>query len=104
MIRQPDFTTEEVAYRALETVQKKKPHPLLDEVTFGTMEDGLAVQMLHIGPYDDEPRTFEVMKDFIENNNLEVATMKHREIYLSDARKTEPANLKTVLRYRVKPK
>ena len=104
MIRQPDFTTEEVAYRALETVRKKKPHPLLDEVTFGTMEDGLAVQMLHVGPYDDEPRTFEVMKDFIENNNLEVATMKHREIYLSDARKTEPANLKTVLRYRVKPK
>ena len=104
MIRQPDFTTEEVAYRALETVQKKKPHPLLDEVTFGTMEDGLAVQMLHVGPYDDEPRTFEVMKDFIEKNNLEVASMKHREIYLSDARKTEQAKLKTVLRYRVKPK
>lgn len=104
MIRQPDFTTEEVAYRALETVRKKKPHPLLDEVTFGTMEDGLAVQMLHVGPYDDEPRTFEVMKDFIEKNNLEVASMKHREIYLSDARKTEQAKLKTVLRYRVKPK
>jgi hypothetical protein len=103
MIRQPDFTTKEVADRALETVRKKKPHPLLDEVTFGTMEDGLAVQMLHVGPYDDEPGTFEAMKDFIKKNNLEIVSLKHREIYLSDARKTEPAKLKTVLRYRVKP-
>jgi hypothetical protein len=44
------------------------------------------------------------MKDFIKKNNLEIVTLKHREIYLSDARKTEPAKLKTVLRYRVKPK
>jgi hypothetical protein len=104
MIRQPDFTTKEVADRAFETVRKKKPHPLLEEVTFGTMEDGLAVQMLHVGPYDDEPRTFEAMKDFIKKNNLEIVSLKHREIYLSDARKTEPAKLKTVLRHSVKPK
>lgn len=44
------------------------------------------------------------MKDFIKKSNLEIVSLKHREIYLSDARKTEPAKLKTVLRYRVKPK
>ncbi|SCG82775.1 hypothetical protein DW1_1202 [Proteiniborus sp. DW1] len=102
MIRQPDFVTDEVVERAFENVRKKKPHPLLDEVTFGTMEDGLSVQILHVGPYDDEPQTFEKMKEFISNNNLEIVTLKHREIYLSDARRVEPAKLKTVLRYRVK--
>jgi len=103
MIRQPDFTTREVTDRAFEVVRKKKPHSLLDEVVYGTMEDGLAVQMLHVGPYDDEPSTFEAMKDFIKNNNLEVASLKHREIYLSDARKVEPEKLKTVLRWKVRP-
>lgn len=104
MIRQPDFVTKEVVERAFESVRKKKPNPLLDEVTFGTMEDGLSVQILHVGPFDDEPRSFEKMKEFIVNNNLEIVTLKHREIYLSDMRKVEPAKLKTVLRYRVKTK
>lgn len=101
MIRQPEFVTQEVAERAFEHVRKKKPHPLLEDVTFGTMEDGLSVQMMHIGSYDDEPRTFEQMKKFINENNLEIATLAHREIYISDARKTDPSKLKTVLRYRV---
>jgi len=59
------------------------------------------VQMLHIGFYDDEPQSFEKMKEFIRENNLELRTMVHREIYLSNARKVEPAKLKTVLRYMV---
>ncbi|MGE4272236.1 MAG: GyrI-like domain-containing protein [Desulfitobacterium sp.] len=104
MIRQPDFVTKEVVERALESVRKKKPHPLLDEVVFGTTEEGLSIQMLHVGSYDDEPRSFELMKEFIENNNLERTTLLHKEIYLTDARKVEPGKLKTVLRYWVKPK
>jgi hypothetical protein len=104
MIRQPDFVTEEVVARAFEHVRKKKPHLLLNEVRFGILEDGLSVQILHIGPYDDEPRSFAKMKEFINNNNLEIITLRHREIYISDVRKTEPARLKTVLRYRVKYK
>ena len=102
MIRQPDFVTEEVVDRAFERVRKKKPNPLLEEVSFGTIEDGLSVQMLHIGPYDDEPQSFEKMKEFIEENQLEIKTLRHREIYLSDARKVEPAKLKTILRYMVR--
>jgi len=104
MIRQPDFVTEEVVERAFEMVKKKNPHPLLDEVTFGEMEDGLSVQMLHIGPYDDEVESFNKMKQFISANNLEILTLKHREIYISDARKVDPSKLKTVLRYRVRTK
>lgn len=74
---------------------------MLDDVIFGTMEDGLSVQMMHIGPYDDEPKSFEKMKKFVKENNLEIATLRHREIYISDARKCEKSKLKTVLRYMV---
>ncbi|MCC5910882.1 MAG: GyrI-like domain-containing protein [Clostridiaceae bacterium] len=102
MIRQPDFVTKEIVDRAFESVRKKKPHPLLDEVSFDTIEEGLSVQMLHIGSYDDEPQSFKKMKEFIAENHLEITTLRHREIYLSDARKVEPAKLKTVLRYMVK--
>jgi hypothetical protein len=101
MIRQPDFVTQHVVNRAFEIVGKKKNPPVLDNVTFETMEDGLSVQMMHMGSYDDEPKSFAKMKRFIEENNLKVSNKRHREIYLSDARKTEKAKLKTVLRYRV---
>lgn len=103
MIRQPDFVTQKVVNKAFENVRKKKPHLLLDDVTFETMEDGLSVQIMHIGSYDDEPQSFEQMKKFIKENNFERTTLKHREIYLSDARKTEKSKLKTVLRYMVAP-
>jgi hypothetical protein len=104
MIRQPDFVTEEVVSKAFENVRKKKPNPLIDEVTFETMEDGLSVQMMHIGAYDDEPQSFEQMKKFIKENDLEITTLVHREIYISDTRRTEKSKLKTVLRYRVHQK
>lgn len=102
MIRQPDFVTQEVFDKAFENVRKKKNHPLLDTVTFETMEDGLSVQMMHVGSYDDEPQSFEQMKKFIKENDLEIVTLRHREIYISDARKTEKSKLKTVLRYMVR--
>lgn len=102
MIRQPDFVTQEVFDKAFENVRKKKNHPLLDDVTFETMEDGLSVQVMHVGSYDDEPQSFEKMKKFIKENDLEIVTLRHREIYISDARKTEKSKLKTVLRYMVR--
>lgn len=102
MIRQPDFVTKEVVDRAFESTRKNKPHPLLDEVSFNTIEDGLSVQILHIGSYDDEPQSFNKMKEFIVENHLEIKTLRHREIYLSDARKVEVGKLKTVLRYMVR--
>lgn len=101
MIRQPDFITEEIAVKAIEIVKKKKPHPLLDDVIFDTMIDGSCVQMLHIGSYDDEIKSFDIMKEYCTENNLERLSKVHREIYISDARKTEKDKLKTVLRYKV---
>jgi len=103
MIRQPDFVSSDVVERAFESVRKKKPHPFLDDVTFETMTDGLSLQMLHVGPFEDEPQTFEKMAEYEESHQLERASLTHREIYLTDMRRVEPAKLKTVLRYQVKP-
>lgn len=106
MIRQPEFITEEVVHKAFEIVRKKKPHPLLDEVVFDTVEDGLSVQMMHIGSYDDEAESFKKMQVFIGENGLEIKTLIHREIYLSAKKDNCTAEdrkkLKTVLRYQVK--
>ncbi len=101
MIRQPDFVNDEVVCKAFEIAHKKKPHPLLEEITFGEIEDGLSVQMLHNGSYDDEPKSFQQMISFMEDNGLKRNYMIHREIYLSDARKVERDKLKTTLRYLV---
>lgn len=102
MIRQPDFVTDDFALQVIEQTKKKKPHPLLNSVEFETIEDGLCIQMMHLGSYDDEPQSFEKMKAFCADNNLTRHDLRHREIYITDARKTPPEKLKTVLRYFVK--
>lgn len=106
MIRQPDFVTEEVVAKAFTIAQRKKPHPLLNEVFFEESEEGLCVQMMHIGSYDDEPGSFAKMKQFIVENHLERESMTHREIYikaLTDSGSAEEkAKLQTVLRYSVR--
>ena len=73
-------------------------------MTFDIIKDGLSVQILHVGSYDSEPESFQKMKEFILNNNLEILSLKHSEIYLSDTRKIESEKFKTVLRDGVKQK
>lgn len=104
MMRQPDFVTEELLAQVLEIVAKKKPHDRLTEVKLESIQDGDCVQALHVGSYDDEPATFAKLDEFCEINGMERVNEWHREIYLSDARKTEPEKLKTVLRFQVKNK
>lgn len=101
MIRQPDFVDNGTVLKAYEAAGRKKVNELLNEVVFEEFEEGLAVQMLHEGPYDDEPASFEKIDRFLEDNNLQRSSKKHREIYLNDFRKTAPAKLKTVLRCKV---
>ena len=102
MIRQPEFVTKDFAQRIIEKTKDKKPHNLIDEIEFKTIDEGKCVQMLHLGSYDDEPVSFSMMDKYCNENSLERISMKHREIYLSDFRKTMPEKLKTVLRYKVK--
>ena len=98
VIRLPDFVTEKDFRWAAETAAKKKK---LDcsAAEFLTVKEGLCVQMLHIGPYDDEPESVALMDRYLEEqgyvNDLSDSRL-HHEIYLSDARKVEPAKWKTV--------
>lgn len=101
MIRQPDFITEELFDYALESVAKSKPKLCLDKVRFEEIEEGLCVQSMHIGSYDEEPKTFALMEKFCLENKLTRIEKTHKEIYISDPRKTEPDKLKTVLRFKV---
>lgn len=102
MIRQPEFVTEDIAARAFASVAKKKPGELLKEAYLDTIEDGLSVQIMHHGPYDDEPASFARMNAYLDAAGYVKRTLVHREIYLSDARKTQPAKMRTILRYRIR--
>ena len=104
MIRLPDFVTEADLRWAAETAAKKKK---LDcsAAEFLTVDEGLCVQIMHIGPYDDEPATVALMDQFIAGLGLVndfSDVRQHHEIYLSDARKVAPEKRKTVIRHPVR--
>lgn len=104
MIRQPDFVKKAAVKYAFETVRAKNKVKYLDDAKFESITEGLCVQMLHIGPYDTESETFKVMDQFAKENHLTRTSLVHKEIYLSDFRRSKPENLKTVLRYQVRKK
>lgn len=98
MIMTPDWVTEEMFGRAVELVEKGKNPPALSKVRLKNYQEGLAVQILHIGSFDDEgPTLVRLHQDYMPANNY-VENGKHHEIYLSDPRKVAPEKLKTVLR------
>ena len=104
VIRLPDFVTKEHFDWAVETASKKKN---LDcsSAEYMTIDEGLCVQMMHIGPYDDEPATVALMNDYLERNGYRTdmnANRLHHEIYMSDARKVAPEKWKTVIRHPIK--
>ena len=101
VIRLPDFITEKDFNWAVETATKKKK---LDCSCAGflTVDEGLCVQMMHTGPYDDEPATVALMDKYRAENGYRndiSDTRRHHEIYLSDARKVSPEKWKTVIRH-----
>lgn len=102
MIRQPDFVNFQFAAETLEAVKKNKPLANLDQVRFETIEEGPCIQMLHVGPFANEPASFAKMEAYSAKQGLVRVDKTHREIYLSDPRKTAPEKLKTVLRFRIK--
>jgi hypothetical protein len=101
MMMQPDIITPDLVEIAIAEVRKNKDPPLLDNVRFESFEEGLVVQQMHIGPFDDEWKTVEPMHAWTEEQGYKL-TGKHHEIYLSDMRRTAPEKLKTVLRHPIK--
>ena len=106
VIRLPDFIKKEDFDWAVETAQKKKKMDCT-KVEFLAIDEGLCVQVMHIGDYDDEPASVALMDAYIEQEGYEndLSDVRlHHEIYLSDARKVEPARRKTVIRHPIKRK
>jgi hypothetical protein len=98
MIMTPDWITVEMVDDALAAVAAKDRPDALEQVRLEHLEEGRCVQTLHIGPYDEEGPVLADMHDrFIPEAGLRM-TGKHHEIYLSDARRVEPAKLRTILR------
>ena len=104
VIRLPDFVTKsEFDWAVAEATAKKKAD--FSKAEFFTYDEGLCVQCMHIGPYDDEPATVETMHKYMKEQGYELdITDKrlHHEIYLSDARKVVPEKLNTVIRHPVR--
>ena len=104
VIRLPDFVTKADFYWAVETAAKKKKIDC-SAAEFLTVDEGLCVQIMHIGPFDDEPAAVAVMDEYIkENGYVNDITDKrlHHEIYMSDARKVAPEKWKTVIRHPIR--
>jgi hypothetical protein len=97
MIMQPDFITAQMVDEARSLASAKKELPRLADVRFETMEDGLSAQVLHVGPFDEELPTIELLHHYIAANEYQLSG-KHREIYLSDMRRTAKDKLKTIIR------
>ena len=106
MIRLPDFVTkEEFDWAISEATNKKKQD--FSKVEFLSYDERLCVQCMHIGSYDNEPITIEMMKTYAEENGYEIdinSNRFHHEIYLSDPRKCDESRLKTVIRHPIKKK
>lgn len=103
VIRLPDFVTEENFKWAVNIASKKKIDCSLAE--FLTVDEGLCVQIMHVGSYDDEPKTIEIMESFLQENGYinDISVNRlHHEIYLSDPRKTNSDKLKTIIRHPIK--
>ena len=103
-IRLPDFVTKTDFDWAIEEATKKKKQDF-SKVEFLTYDEGLCVQCMHIGSYDDEPATVQMMHEYMEEQgyDLNITDQRlHHEIYLSDARKVAPEKLKTVIRHPIK--
>ena len=104
VIRLPDFVTKvDFDWAVAEATAKKKRD--FSKAEFLTYEEGLCVQCMHLGSYDNEPATVQLMNDFAESQGYQIAiddVRRHHEIYLSDPRRTAPEKLKTVIRHPIK--
>ena len=103
VIRLPDFVAQEdVEWAVREAGRKKKMDCSACEMI--TVDEGLCVQMMHIGPYDSEPETVAAMDAFLEENGYEndIGVRQHHEIYISDPNKTASEKRKTIIRYPIR--
>jgi hypothetical protein len=98
MMMQPEHITTEMFGEAMRRVMQKKENPAIADLRLERFHEGLCMQIMHVGPYSDEPQTINRMKAFAQENGYRPRG-KHHEIYLGDPRRARPAKLKTILRF-----
>ena len=103
MVMTPEVVSHDLFEAALEQLRQKRPGPGLERLRLEHFTEGLCVQIMHIGPYAEEPRTIALLKSFAADQGYALAGM-HHEIYLGDPRRASPEKLKTVLRHPVQAK
>ena len=103
LIRMPDFVTQADLEAAVATALGKGKTEMVEQVLLETIDEGPCVQMLHVGPYEDEPATIAAMMAFAEMEGKQVSG-HHHEIYLSDPHQVPKERWRTILRYPVKDK
>lgn len=104
LIRLPEFATQEVFEWAVQEAARKKQQDF-SAVKFFRWQEGLCVQCMHLGPYDDEPATVAAMDAYAAHQGYETDFGKerfHHEIYLSDPRRCKPERMKTVIRHPIR--
>ena len=104
VIRLPDFVTEENLSWAVRTASEKKNIDC-SRAGFLTVDEGLCVQIMHHGPFDDEPKSIALMEEYLRENGYAADITEkrlHHEIYMSDARRVDPQKWKTVIRHPIK--
>ena len=100
MILHPGVVTETALQAAVEELKRKKDLPALPKIRLAAYHEGLSAQVMHIGPFSEEPPTIERLHAFIGEQGYTIHG-KHHELYLSDYRRTSPEKLKTIIRYPV---
>lgn len=103
-IFQPQWVSPQMFQEALAVVKKKKDLPQLNELRLEPFNDGLCAHILHIGPFAAEGETIAIMDDFFEEQGYQKSREYHREIYLSDFRRTAQEKLKTIIRQPIEKK
>lgn len=101
LILQPDHIDQGMLVEAVARAKEKRPDPALDRVRLERWQEGPSIQVMHIGPYAEEPRSLEMIEAFAREHGMEMHG-RHHEIYLGDPRTAKPENLKTILRHPVR--
>ena len=101
MILQPDHITDDMFREAQIKIKEKKPNPGIDKLRLDKFNEGLCVQIMHVGPYATEPITVKKMGEFTAQNGYQMQH-KHHEVYIGNPLRADPARLKTILRHPIK--
>lgn len=100
LMLQPEHITQEMFQATVAEAAAKRPNPVLDSIKLGRWTEGPSIQIMHIGPYADEPRTIERLEAYAGEHGYRLRG-RHHEIYLGDPRRAKPENLKTIIRHAI---